>query len=335
MINVKGYTKVYIATQQTIVFHLKGEFFSPILLEAVIRRLPPLNALRSFEAAARHGSFNKAAEELYVTPSAISHQIKTLEEFLGIGLFHRVKRRVELTPAGENYLAAIQTALDDIDVATRKLQTTPNTDTVNLSVAPAFLTRWLVPNMTKFQANHPDIELRLTASVNPIDLRYSDMDMAIFFGEGTWQGVDAHLLSEVCIIPMCSPALLAKTGSITKPSELLEHTLIDVSKRDHEWPELLKSAGIKNTSGRKTMTFSSTSLALGAAMEGLGIVLGDKHLAERELKYGQLIQPIEISMDTNKAFYLAYESEKPLTNGMRAFRDWILGEMQQKSSSAS
>lgn len=296
-----------------------------------LRRLPPLNALRSFEAAARLGSFNKAAEELFVTPSAVSHQIKTLEEFLGVELFLRVKRRVELTPPGESYLRTIQTALDDIDDATRKLQTTSNTAAINLSVAPAFLTRWLVPHMTQFQLKHPDVELRLTASLSQIDLRYSDMDMAIFFGEGEWPGITSHLLREVSIVPLCSPALLAKTGSLPSAEDLLNYTLIGVSKRDHEWSELLKKAGVKDTSRRKSMTFSSTSLALGAAMEGLGIILGDKHLAERELKYGQLVQPIDVNLETKKAFYLAYEADRPLTNSMQSFRDWILDEMKSET----
>ena len=187
--------------------------------------------------------------------------------------------------------------------------------------------------MSTFQTKCPEIELRLTASVQQTNLRNSDMDMAIFFGQGKWPGLETHLLSEVSIIPLCSPAVLAKTGMITTPEELLEHTLIDVSKRDYEWPELLKSAGIKNTSRRKTMTFSSTSLALGAAMEGLGIVLADKRLAERELKYGQLIQPIDISLQTNKAFYLAYESDRPLTHSMQAFRDWVLEEINSEANS--
>ncbi|MGH1462373.1 MAG: transcriptional regulator GcvA [Neptuniibacter sp.] len=305
-------------------------FIHLFFLEIHIRRLPPLNALRSFEAAARLGSFNKAAEELFVTPSAISHQVKALEDFLGLELFQRVKRRVKLTPPGERYLISIQSALDDIDDATRKLQSVPNTGAVNLSVAPAFLTRWLVPHMTRFQVQHPDVELRLTASLKQIDLRYSDMDMAIFFGEGTWEGVTSHLLREVTIVPLCSPALIAKSGKISAPEDLLQHTLINVSKRDHEWPELLRVAGVKDTTPKKSMTFSSTSLALGAAMEGLGIVLGDKHLAERELKYGQLILPYDVSLETNKSFYLAYETDRPLSTSMQFFRDWILDEMQQE-----
>ncbi len=297
-------------------------------MELIIRRLPPLNALRSFEAAARHGSFNKAAEELFVTPSAISHQIKTLEEFLGVALFKRVKRRVDLTPPGERYLLSIQSALDEIDDATRKLTATPNSGAVNLSVAPAFLTRWLVPRINQFQSLNPDVELRLTASMKQIDFRYSDMDMAVFYGDGNWPDLHCHHLRNVHSVPVCSPKLLEGKSSIETAKDLLQYTLIHISKRDKEWQSLLRQAGVNKTDKARNMTFSSTSLALGAAMEGLGIALADRGLAERELEYGQLVCPLDISLDTQKAFYLVYQKGRPLTESMQAFRDWILDEMQ-------
>ncbi len=296
-------------------------------MELVIRRLPPLNALRSFEAAARHGSFNKAAEELYVTPSAVSHQIKTLEEFLGVQLFERIKRRVDLTSAGERYLISVQSALDEVDDATRKLMATPNTGVVNLSVAPAFLTRWLVPRINHFQSRNPDVELRLTASMSQIDFRYSDMDMAVFYGDGNWPDLHCHHLRNVHSVPVCSPKLLEGKPAIEKADDLLKYTLIHISKRDKEWQSLLRQSGVKRMDKARNMTFSSTSLALGAAMEGLGIALADRGLAERELEYGQLICPFDISLDTQKAFYLVYQKGRPLTESMQAFRDWILEEM--------
>lgn len=293
-----------------------------------IRRLPPLNALRSFESAARHGSFNKAADELFVTPSAVSHQIKGLEEFLGIQLFERIKRRVELTPPGERYLLSIQSALDEIDEATRKLMTTPNSGVVNLSVAPAFLTRWLVPRINHFQNKNPEVELRLTASMSQIDFRYSDMDMAVFFGDGNWPDLHCHHLRNVHSVPVCSPKLLEGKPPINSAEDLLQYTLIHISKRDDEWQSLLRQTGIKRIEKARNMTFSNTSLALGAAMEGLGIALADRGLAERELEYGQLVCPFDISLDTHKAFYLVYQKGRPLTESMQAFRDWILEEMQ-------
>ncbi len=243
-------------------------------------------------------------------------------------LFERIKRRVELTSAGERYLVSVQSALDEIDEATRKLMTTPNTGVVNLSVAPAFLTRWLVPRINHFQSRNPDVELRLTASMKQIDFRYSDMDMAVFYGDGNWPDMHCHLLRNVHSVPVCSPKLLEGKSAVQSAEDLLKHTLIHVSKRDKEWQSLLRQNGVKRTDQAHNMTFSSTSLALGAAMEGLGIALADRGLAERELEYGQLICPLDISLDTHKSFYLVYQKGRALTESMQAFREWILEEMQ-------
>lgn len=247
-------------------------------------------------------------------------------------LFQRVKRRVELTVPGERYLTAIQSALDDIDEATRKLQAMPNAGAVNLSVAPAFLTRWLVPHVSRFQTDHPDVELRMTSSLSQIDLSHSDMDMAIFYGNGNWKGLTSHLLIESTIVPLCSPALMEKGNVIQSPEDLLNHTLIKVSKRDQEWEKLLSGENVRPNTPRKSMTFSNTSLAMGAALEGLGIVLADKHLAGREIKYGQLIQPLDIQLDNDKSFYLVYEEGQPLSKSMESFRDWIIEEMEKEKS---
>ncbi|EAR62383.1 positive regulator of gcv operon [Oceanospirillum sp. MED92] len=222
----------------------------------------------------------------------------------------------------------MQTALDEIDDATRKLMTTPNTGVVNLSVAPAFLTRWLVPRINHFQNRNPDVELRLTASMSQIDFRYSDMDMAVFYGDGNWPDLHSHHLRNVHSVPVCSPKLLEGKPEIQCAEDLLQYTLIHISKRDKEWQSLLKQSGVPRIDKARNMTFSSTSLALGAAMEGLGIALADRGLAERELEYGQLVCPLDISLDTQKAFYLVYQKGRPLTESMQAFRDWILEEMQ-------
>jgi LysR family glycine cleavage system transcriptional activator len=268
-----------------------------------------------------------------VTPSAVSHQIKALESFLGVQLFERIKRRVALTPPGERYLLAIQSALDEIDEATKKIVTVPNSNIVNLSVAPAFLTRWLVPRINHFQSLSPDVELRLTASMSQIDFRYSDMDMAVFYGDGNWPDLHYHLLRNVHLVPVCSPKLLEGKPPIKSAEDLLQHTLIHISKRDTEWQSLLEQNGVNEIENTRGMTFSSTSLALGAAMEGLGITLADRGLAERELEYGQLICPLDISLDTQKSFYLVYQKGRPLTESMQAFRDWILDEMQTEQRS--
>jgi len=239
---------------------------------------------------------------------------------------------VELTSPGVRYLSAIRSALDDIDDATRKLQASPNAGAVNICVAPAFLTHWLVPRVISFQQQYPDVELRLTASVNQIDLRYSDMDMAIFYGDGTWPGIQSHFLRAVRNTPLCSPKLLQESKPINSAEDLLQYPLIHISKRDQEWKSILTSNGVKRVDNPKGIMFSSTSLAMGAAMEGLGIALADPDLAQRELEYGQLVKPLDIYLDTKRSFYLAYQEGIPLTKSMEAFRDWILEEMQKENA---
>ena len=293
---------------------------------SAIRHLPPLNSLRCFEAAARKGSFNQAAEELFVTPSAVSHQIKTLEEFLGLKLFRREKRKAVLTAAGEKYLASVTHALDEIDSATRRLMTAPNISAVNLAVAPAFLTRWLVPRLREFQQQHPDVELRLSASMGQIDFQHSDTDMAIYLGFGEWPDAEHHTLIQTRIVPVCSPKLLEGPTPLNTPEDLKKHTLLHVASRADEWPHVLEQNGMEEAGFVKGMSFSSTSLALNAAMEGLGIALSDISLIERELQLKQLVVPFDISLNTRKAFYLVYQENRPLTYSMEAFRDWILDQ---------
>jgi LysR family glycine cleavage system transcriptional activator len=290
--------------------------------------LPPLNALRSFESAARLGSFNQAAEELFVTPSAISHQIKSLEAFLGLKLFQREKRQVQITVAGEKYLVAVSHALDELDAATRRLISAPNTSSLTFEAPPAFLSRWLMPKIKDFQALYPDIELRLsTGSVNKIDFDHSDLDMAVYFGDLPDDAdVEVHLVHRSVVVPVCSPRKMEE-DQIESLSDLLKQPLIHVTSRRNEWQRLLHKSGVSMTGGEKGLSFSSTQLALGAALEGLGIALSDKALISRELQYGQLVVPVEAELLTGKAFYLIYPKNRQITYGMRVFREWLLGVM--------
>jgi LysR family transcriptional regulator, glycine cleavage system transcriptional activator len=292
-----------------------------------MRRLPPLNALRVFDAAARHGSFNRASEELCVTPSAVSHQLKSLEEFLGVELFKREKRTISLTPAGERYLPSVQMALDEVEFATRKLITSPNSNVVNLSVAPAFLTRWLVPRIASFQTKYPEIELRIESSIDYIDFENSDTDMAVYYGKGHWTGVESHLMRNIFLTPVISPQLLKEKGGIRKPSDLANFTLINVTGRNHEWSKILQKLNVSISSVAHTISFSSTSLAVSAAAEGIGVALADTALLQRETENGRLVAPLDVSLDSHNAFYLVYKENRSITPAMESFREWILDEM--------
>lgn len=294
-----------------------------------MRRLPPLNTLRAFEASARKESFAAAAEELFVTASAISHQIKTLEEYLGVSLFSREKRKVELTPAGEQYLTSVRHALDEVEMATQRLTASHETNIVRISVAPNFLTRWLMPRMAQFQARYPDIELQINASMGLIDFNRSSTDMAVYYGNGEWEDIEVHFLRKVMLVPVCSPLLMDGKRPLEKPEDLQHHTLIAVSKRQWEWDSWLRQAGAAFITPKGHLQLSSGQLATAAAQEGLGVALADSTLTSREIASGRLVVPFDIPLDTRRAFYLVYQKHRPLTSGMKAFKEWLMAEMQR------
>ncbi len=294
-----------------------------------MRRLPPLNALRVFEASARHESFAAAADELKITASAVSHQVKSLEQHLGLALFSRQKRKVFLTPSGEKYFTSVRQSLNEIEVATQHLTARNDTDIVTLSVAPNFLVRWMMPRMQHFQERFPDVELQISASTGLIDFGSTNVDMAIYFGKGDWHGVEVNYLKHVDLVPVCSPALLSGANPIREPADLKRHTLIHVSKRLHEWPEWLHLAGVEYQGFGRGLQMSSSQLATAAARENLGIALGDSTLSSSEIEKGSLIKPFEIALDTHKAFFLVYRQGRPLSYGMQAFSEWIMQEMQE------
>ena len=293
------------------------------------RRLPPLNAIRAFEAAARLGGVKQAAEELFVTPSAVSHQLKSLEDFLGVELFRRSGRQIALTAAGERYRASVTQALDEVELATRRVMAPPESAVVTVSVAPSFLTRWLVPRVREFQDRHPDIELRLSANSGPIDFAWSDIDMAIYFGEGEWPGVESFFLQQVVLVPVCSPGFL-EDRRIDNLLTLSRETLIDVSTRPTEWDEFLAGFDIERPRQGKRLGFSSTSLAVGAAMEDLGVALADLRMIEREVKYGQLVIPLDVQMPTPQGFHMVYQAGRELSEAMRCFFDWVMNEIVEQ-----
>ena len=267
-----------------------------------------------------------------MTPSAVSHQIKSLEQFLDLPLFHRNRRRVELTAAGEKYLLSVQQALDEIDAATRRLMANPNAGAVTLSVAPAFLTRWLMPRLTSFQELYPDVELRLSASNQEIDFNQSDIDLAVRFGRGDWKGVESTFLMGMSVVPVCSPALLQGKAELHSPEDMRAYTLIHVSTRMDEWRTWLRAVGVEYKGFDKDLRFSSTSLATGAALEGLGIALADRQLIDKELKRGELVIPFDFSLDTQSAFYLVYPPERNFSYSMKSFHDWVLKALNEEVS---
>lgn len=189
-----------------------------------------------------------------------------------------------------------------------------------------------MPRIREFQEQYPDVELRLSASTGLSDFTHSDTDMAIYFGRGEWEDVEIHYLRGVSLRPVCSPRLLEGDKPLKSPKDLQYHTLLHVSDRQKEWDQALQLEGLTSAIGKKSITFSSTSLALSAAIEGAGVALSDRGLIERELEYGQLIIPFDIKFETKNAFYLVYQSGRPLTYAMQAFYDWLMEEIGKKQS---
>ncbi|KRW83915.1 transcriptional regulator GcvA [Marinobacter sp. P4B1] len=294
-----------------------------------MRRLPPLNALKMFEASARNLSFSGASEELFVTPSAVSHQVKTLENFLGVELFHRSNRKVTLTPQGEQYLTSVKHAFDEIEMATQRLSVTQGASVVQISVAPNFLIRWLMPRMSRFRALFPDVELQINASMGLLDFNRTSTDMAVYYGNGEWDDIEVEFLRKVMLVPVCGPGLLQTGPPLEKPADLANHTLIYVSKRTWEWDNWLKKAGVEFITPKGSMQLSSSQLTTAAAQENLGVALADQTLISREIESGKLVVPFDIPLDTKKAFYLVYRKHRPLTKGMEAFRNWLMDELQE------
>ena len=185
-----------------------------------------------------------------------------------------------------------------------------------------------MPRLADFQKQYPDVELRLSTLSGLIDFEHSDTDMAIYFGDGRWKGVEALFMRNSAIKPVCSPLLLEE-GKLTKLEDLKNHTLIHVSSRTQEWHQLLRQEGISWSRDQKSLTFSNTSLALNAAMEGLGVALSDSQLIEREVQYGQLVQPFDMVLQSARNFYLVYSNKRQPTFGMESFRDWLMVKMEE------
>ena len=273
-----------------------------------------------------------AAEELFVTASAVSHRIKSLEDYLGCKLFERNKRTVELTPTGEKYLISIRQALNEIEVASQSITANPKADILTLSSPPNFLIRWLMPRLHRFQQLYPDVELQITSTTELLDLTKSNIDMAIVFGHGDWHDIDVVFLKKVFLVPVCAPSLLSAEHPLRGPQDLRNYSLIHVSKRLYEWPEWLQLSGIDYSGFRRGMQLSSSQLATVAAREGLGVALAENTLSAREIANGVLVKPFDTLLDTGRAYYLVHQKNHLMSYGMRVFKEWLMNEMLTGSS---
>jgi LysR family glycine cleavage system transcriptional activator len=288
------------------------------------RKLPSLTSLRAFEAAARLLSFTRAADELHVTPTAVSHQIKALEDWLGVRLFDRSTRAVQLTDTGSRYLPAVQAAFDNLEIATRQIAQNSGNQVLTVTTTVSFTSKWLIPRLGSFQERHPDIDVRITTSTGLIELERAGIDLGIRFGKGEWAGLVAHRLLSESIFPVCSPQLLNSAKPLKQPQDLRHHTLLHVSALRDEWKTWLTANGLADLKPARELTFDQIATALQAASEGLGIALGYTHLVADDLKAGRLLVPFECEISGDFAYYVVYAEPAAERPQVAAFRDWLL-----------
>jgi LysR family glycine cleavage system transcriptional activator len=291
-----------------------------------MQRLPPLNAVRVFEAAARHESFHAAAAELNVTPSAVSHAIKSLEEFFGQMLFRRAHRQVSLSRAGAAYLPAVQEALQALSRAGAALARENSAGALTLSVSPSFAVGWLVPRLSGFQLRHPQYEVRLSAAIELIDFSVADMDAAVRTGSGHWPGLISHRLMTEEPVPVCSPALLTGPEALSRPEDLEHATLLHDLPRLGLWQSWLSAAGVAHPDPVAGPKFQTAAITVEAAAGGLGVALSNRSFVAEALRLGRLAIPFDITVGSQTTHYLVYPEERAEEPRIIAFRDWLLVE---------
>ena len=297
------------------------------------RRLPPLNALRAFEAAARHLSFTRAAQELHVTQTAISHQIKGLEERLGVRLFRRLPRGLLLTEEAQRLLPPVRDAFDQIAAAVERLSAGGSGARLTVSVLPPFAAKWLVPRLGRFRAAHPDLDLRIGATSELVDFARDDVDVGIRMGRGIYPGLRVERLFGESLVPVCSPELRAGPHPLLRPRDLRHHVLLHDD--DHaDWELWLRLAGVSGVPPRRGPVFTDSALVVQAAAEGQGVALARRVLAAGDLAAGRLIQPFDVSIPHDLAYYLVCPEATAEQPKIAAFRSWLLAEAQAQVADA-
>ncbi len=314
-------------------------------------RLPPLNALRALEAAARHLSFRKAADELHVTPAAVSHQIKALEDYLDVRLFHRLTRGLELTPAAEASLARLREGFAALAAAAEQMRAGSALRTVSVGVPPSLAAKWLVPRLHRFVSAHPELDVRIAAGEEFIDRRRElaarhverashaadGVDLAIRCGWGDYQGTRVERLLGISATPLCSPRLLAGEHALGQLVDLRHHTLlhdetIGVDDGGADWGAWLRAAGVEGVDATRGQRFNHAALALDAAIDGRGVVLSYPVLAASEIEAGLLVAPFELDIPLDIAYHLVRHDVVAESPAVAAFAQWLMEEAQATHS---
>jgi len=296
-------------------------------------RLPPLNLFRAFEAAAWHTSFTLAAEELGVTQSAISQQVRQLEEFLGMRLFQRSPRRLQLTPEGAIFASTVREALAMMGRACARLRDPGTPSTLNVSVYPSFGARWLGRRIAAFVDRHPQIKVTIMGSKDTVQFSRQGVDIAVRWGNGTWPGAIAQSLGRQPIFPVCSPAYLASARKLRRPRDLTAHRLLQMLDGNH-WPAWFEAAGEPGVTFDQGVHFSDATMMLDACAEGQGIGLASYLLLEGDLRSGRLVRAFDFGIEIGEGFHLLWDASLASKPPVGAFRDWILAEAAETLAAA-
>jgi LysR family transcriptional regulator, glycine cleavage system transcriptional activator len=305
----------------------------------MIDLFPGLRSLRAFDAAAERLSFTRAAEDLHVTPAAISNQIKELESLMGVSLFTRTSRSMRLTREGEILKAAAHESLEVLSRALIRIKRLENRKQVRVSASPSIAAKWLVPRLDRFLAEQPGADVRVDVSHSEVDFDREDVDVGIRFGEGRYPGLRAEILFQDKVFPVCSPGIISKEKPLRTPRDLLRHTLIHLDWEAHgspwpNWKMWMKAAGIEEFDERTGLHFGQTSFAVQAAIDGMGVALGDSNLVADDLASGRLVKPFELALRAPKqfAYYVITRTETSDAPMVNAFRDWCLAEARLTES---
>ncbi|WP_104203848.1 LysR family transcriptional regulator [Billgrantia saliphila] len=284
----------------------------------------PLNALRAFEASARHLSFTRAADELNVTQAAISHQVKLLEQRLDVVLFKRLPRGLMITTEGEALLPILRDAFDRIADMLERLEGGQVRDILNVGTVGTFAVGWLLPRLARFQAEHPLIEIRLSTHNNRIDQATEGLDYTIRFGDGAWHGLEATRLFQAPLSALCAPHI---ANRLRTPADLMHHTLLR-SYRENEWTQWFTAAGVARPPARThAIVFDSSLAMMEAATQGAGVALAPPRMFARQLGEGLVVQPFDIYASLG-SYWLTRLKSRPPTPTMQSFHDWLLSEIQ-------
>jgi LysR family glycine cleavage system transcriptional activator len=297
--------------------------------ELMARRLPPLNALRAFEAAARNGSLTRAAQELSVTQGAVSRHVSQLEDWLGVPLCTRMRHGIETTAEGASYAATLRTAFDLIETQTRQLRTRPADSILRIKLPPTFAIRWFVPRLARFHALHRQIDVHITTSHQQVKFDRDEADLCIHSGAAPIPGAICRKLFGEILLPVCSPGLFKNAEPPANPADLRRFVLLCSMHRASDWPDWLAAAGVTTVDGNSGLKFENSALAYQAATDELGIVMAQRAFVEDDLRTGRLVAPLPLRVRTGSAYYLAYPKAGQDSPLIRAFEDWIVRETAQ------